>query len=60
MVITSTPNIEGLTESCAAAAEKGIEKGNSEAIMVRLNDLIFLSVRHVMKVGESVLKVHVN
>jgi multimeric flavodoxin WrbA len=39
MVITCTPNIEGLTESCAAAAEKGIEMGNSTAIMVRLNDL---------------------
>ncbi len=42
MVITSTPNIEGLTESCASAAEKGIEMGNSEAIMVRLNDLNIL------------------
>ena len=42
MVITSSPNKEGLTESCGAAAKKGIEKGNGEAIMVRLNDLNIL------------------
>ncbi len=45
MVITSSPNIEGLTESCAAAAKKGIERGNSEAIMVRLNDLNILKCK---------------
>jgi multimeric flavodoxin WrbA len=39
MVITSSPNKEGLTESCAAAAKKGIERGKGEAITVRLNDL---------------------
>ena len=38
MVITSSPNKEGLTESCGAAAEKG----NGEAVMVRLNDLNIL------------------
>ena len=42
MVITSSPNKEGLTESCGAAAKRGIEKGNGEAIMVRLNDLNIL------------------
>ena len=42
MVITSSPNKHGLTESCAAAAKKGIEKGSGEAIMVRLNDLNIL------------------
>ncbi len=42
MVITGSPNTEGLTESCATAAKKGIEKGNGEAIMVRLNDLNIL------------------
>lgn len=26
MVITSSPNIEGLTESCATAAEKGMKE----------------------------------
>jgi len=42
MVITSSPNKEGLTESCGEAAKKVIEKGNGEAIMVRLNDLNIL------------------
>ena len=45
MVITSSPNKEGLTESCGAAAKKGIEKGNGEAIMVRLNDLNILKCK---------------
>lgn len=43
MVITSSPNKEGLTESCGAAAKKGIENGNGEATMIRLNDLNILS-----------------
>lgn len=54
MVITSSPNKEGLTESCGAAAKKGIEKGNGEAVMVRLNDLNILKCKLVIKVGESV------
>jgi multimeric flavodoxin WrbA len=45
MVITSSPNKEGLTESCGAAAKEGIEKGNGEAIMVRLNDLNILKCK---------------
>ncbi|HEX7467778.1 MAG TPA: flavodoxin family protein [Methanobacterium sp.] len=45
MVITSSPNNEGLTESCGAAAKKGIEKGKCEAIMVRLNDLNILKCK---------------
>ena len=43
MVITSSPNNEGLTESCGNSAKKGIEKGNGEAKMVRLNDLNILN-----------------
>lgn len=42
MVITSSPNEEGLTASCGEAAKRGIEKGNGEAVMVRLNDLNLL------------------
>ena len=45
MVITSSPNQEGLTESCGEAAKRGIEKGNGEAIMVRLNDLNILKCK---------------
>ena len=45
MVITSSPNKEGLTESCGEAAKKGIEKGNGEAIMVHLNDLNILKCK---------------
>jgi len=45
MVITSSPNKEGLTESCGEAAKKGIEKGNGEALMVRLNDLDILKCK---------------
>jgi multimeric flavodoxin WrbA len=43
MIITSSPNKEGLTESCAESAKKGVIDGNSEAIMVRLNDLNILN-----------------
>ena len=42
MVITSSPNKGGLTESCGVAAKKGIEKGKGEVVMVRLNDLNIL------------------
>jgi multimeric flavodoxin WrbA len=45
MVITSSPNKDGLTERCGTAAKNGIEKGNSEAIMVRLNDLNILKCK---------------
>jgi Multimeric flavodoxin WrbA len=45
MVITSSPNKEGLTESCGSAAKRGIEKGNGEAVMVRLNDLNILNCK---------------
>jgi multimeric flavodoxin WrbA len=45
MVITSSPNTDGLTESCGKAAKKGIEKGNSEAVMLRLNDLNILKCK---------------
>ncbi len=45
MVIKSSPNKDGLTESCGKAAKKGIEKGNSEAIMVCLNDLNILKCK---------------
>ena len=42
MVITSSPNKEGLTASCGESAKRGIEKGSGEAVMVRLNDLNIL------------------
>lgn len=45
MVITSSPNKDGLTEKCVQAAKRGIEKGNSEAVMVRLNDLNILKCK---------------
>ena len=45
MIITSSPNKEGLTERCGEAAKKGIEKGNGEVIMVRLNDLNILKCK---------------
>jgi len=42
MVMTSSPNKEGLTESCGDAARNGVLKGNGEVISVRLNDLDIL------------------
>ncbi len=45
MVLTSSPNEDGLTESCAKAAKKGIENGYSQAVMVRLNDLNILKCK---------------
>lgn len=38
MIITSSPNKEGLTEQCGEAAKKGVEAGNGESLMIRLND----------------------
>lgn len=39
MIITASPNRDGLTETCGQAARLGVEDGNGEAVMVRLNDL---------------------
>jgi multimeric flavodoxin WrbA len=39
MIITSSPNKDGLTEACGQAARQGVENGKGEAVMVRLNDL---------------------
>lgn len=39
MIITSSPNKDGLTEACGQAAKLGVEDGKGETVMVRLNDL---------------------
>jgi multimeric flavodoxin WrbA len=39
MIITSSPNIDGLTAACGQAAKEGVETAGAEAVMVRLNDL---------------------
>ncbi len=39
MIITGSPNKDGLTETCGQAARMGIEEAGGEAVMVRLNDL---------------------
>lgn len=39
LIITSSPNKDGLTEACGQAAKLGVEDGKGEAVMVRLNDL---------------------
>ena len=39
MIITCSPNKEGLTEACGQAAKLGVEDAGGEAVMVRLNDL---------------------
>ena len=39
LIITCSPNEDGLTETCGKAAKKGLEEGRGEAVMVRLNDL---------------------
>jgi multimeric flavodoxin WrbA len=39
LIMTCSPNKDGLTESCGRAAKSGVEAGNGEATMVRLNDL---------------------
>jgi multimeric flavodoxin WrbA len=39
MVISSSPNTDGLTAACAAAAVKGALQGGGDAEEIRLNDL---------------------
>lgn len=39
LIITSSPNHEGLTEACGDAARQGVEAARGEARMIRLNDL---------------------
>lgn len=39
MIITSSPNIDGLTAACGQAAKEGVEAAGAEAVMIRLNDL---------------------
>src|SRR5574342_451068 len=39
LVISSSPNIDGLTAACTQAALEGISKPSSEAKEIRLNDL---------------------
>lgn len=39
MVISASPNKDGLTEACCQEARLGVEESNGEAVMVRLNDL---------------------
>ena len=39
MIITSSPNKDGLTEACGQAAKLGVEDAKGEVVMVRLNDL---------------------
>ena len=43
MIITSSPNKEGLTDSCSEAAMEGVNSGNGETMMVRLNDKTILN-----------------
>ena len=38
MIITSSPNKDGLTESCGESAKKGVKEGNGESLMIHLND----------------------
>lgn len=39
LIITCSPNKDGLTAACGEAAEQGIKNGNGEPVLVRLNDL---------------------
>lgn len=39
MIMTTSPNKDGLTEACGKVAKKIIEKNNAKTVMVRLNDL---------------------
>jgi multimeric flavodoxin WrbA len=39
LIITCSPNKDGLTENCGRVAKQGIEDGQGEAILIRLNDL---------------------
>lgn len=39
MILTSSPNIDGLTAACANAAKSGAEETGARAVMVNLNQL---------------------
>jgi multimeric flavodoxin WrbA len=39
MILTCSPNREGLTAACGKAATEGIEAAGGDAVVVRLNDL---------------------
>lgn len=39
LIITCSPNKDGLTETCGNVAKQGVKDGKGEAVMVRLNDL---------------------
>jgi multimeric flavodoxin WrbA len=39
LIITCSPNKDGLTAACGEAAKQGIKNGNGEPTLVRLNDL---------------------
>ena len=39
MIISSSPNTDGLTAACVHAAQLGVEKEGFETIQIRLNDL---------------------
>lgn len=39
LVISSSPNVDGLTAACAAAAVEGVQQAGGQAEEIRLNDL---------------------
>ena len=39
LIISSSPNVDGLTTACARAAVQGIHLGGGETEEIRLNDL---------------------
>lgn len=39
LIITSSPNRDGLTDACGKAAKQGVEAAGGEAVTVKLNDL---------------------
>ena len=39
LIITCSPNKDGLTEACGEAAKQGISDGRGDAVVIRLNDL---------------------
>jgi multimeric flavodoxin WrbA len=70
MIITSSPNRDGLTEACGQAAKLGAEEAAGEAVMIRLNDLNISSCHacgngwgtcrdgHECQVGDDFQKLH--
>jgi multimeric flavodoxin WrbA len=50
LVLTSSPNFDGLTAACAAAALEGIRQAGASAEEVRLNDL---NIGHCEACGEG-------